>query len=135
MGGGDALASGGDELGRALDAEDAAAELRSQNKCRPGLSAGDVEDARVGAEAEQPPEVADLLRPRRVLYLMVALGDGEVPRHDRSLWLACERGEDGRELLDLAGVTSRETEHEARHFDRITPVPSLKVRMKQAGVH
>ena len=81
------------------------------------------------------PEVADLLRPRRVLDLVVALGDGEVPRHARSLGLARERGEDGRELLDLAGVTSPETKHEARHFDRITPVPSLKVRMKQPGVH
>ena len=72
-----------DELGCALDAVDAAAERRGEEQCRAALAAGQVEHAGLRAEVEVVPEQHDLLRARRVLDLVVALGDCVVPRHGR----------------------------------------------------
>ena len=95
-----------DELGRPLDADDAAAERRGEQQRRSALAAGQVEHARLGAEAEVVPEQRDLLRARRVLDLVVALGDGEVPGHARRL--RCARRRATALLTRLrAGRTSR----------------------------
>ncbi len=81
----DPFARGRRKLGRALDADDAAPERRRKQRGGPGLAAGHVEHAAFRAEAKPFAEQADLLRARRVLQLVVALGDGVVPGHERRL--------------------------------------------------
>ena len=77
----DAFARGLREFGRALDADDAAAELAREQGRRAGLATGHVEHGAVDAEPEPLAEETDLLRAHRVLQLVVALGDRVVPGH------------------------------------------------------
>jgi len=82
-GGADAVAREGRELGGALDADDAAAELRRELGRGACLAAGHVEHGAVDAEAQPLAEQVDLLPAHRVLQLVVALGDRVVPGHER----------------------------------------------------
>src|SRR5207247_257374 len=81
----DTLPCGCRELGCALDAEDPAPERRREQDRRPALAAGEVEHARLRPEAQVLAEPQKLLGARRVLQLVVAFGDGVVPRHAGSL--------------------------------------------------
>ncbi len=62
-----------------------AAERRREQDGRAALAAREIEHARVRVEPEIVPEQRDLLGARRVLNLVVALGDGVVPGHRGSL--------------------------------------------------
>jgi hypothetical protein len=66
-----------------LDAVHPAPVRRREDARRPALAARDVEHARSVVEPHVVADEADLLRARRVLELMVALGDLPRPRHPR----------------------------------------------------
>ena len=78
-----ALAGDRDELRRALDARDPAAELAGQDPRGPALARSDVEDVRGRSEPEPLAEQADLLGARRVLDLVLRLGHRVPPGHRR----------------------------------------------------
>jgi hypothetical protein len=69
------------ELGSPLDRGDPAAERRRENDRRPARAGGDVEDATLRPQPQMLAQESDLVRARRVLDLVVALGEGVPPRH------------------------------------------------------
>ena len=69
------------ELRAQLDALDPAAERLREHDRRPGLPAREIEHAARRVEAQVLAEEPDLLRARRVLDLVVALGDLPRPAH------------------------------------------------------
>ena len=82
-GGSDSLARRCDELRRALDAGEPAAEPLGEQDGRPAATGGNVEHVRVRPEAQALAEQDDLLRTRRVLQLVLRLDDGVPPGHLR----------------------------------------------------
>ncbi len=153
-GGGHAFARRLHELGCTLDAEHRATEGRGEQHGRPALAAGEVEHAHSGVEPEVRAEELDLLGARRILDLVVALGDGVIPGHRGSVFLDAERQsadapapwaheagllveqrERARELGDFPGFSASKSEHEQRHFDLAAAVPAGGFRPRGPGVH
>jgi len=73
------------EVRRDLDAVPRAAERGGEENRRPATPRRDVEDARVGAEPETPPEEEKLLFRRRVLDLVRRLRDDVVAGNHGSI--------------------------------------------------